>query len=1185
MNLPFSFLVALALLPRLHGAPMADGQALGVGKGGRAGFALVPPAASGVAFQNHLDDRAGAQNRTFYNGSGVGVGDVDGDGKPDIFFASLEGHCKLYRNRGGWKFEDVTERAGVECAGSICRGATLADLDGDGTLDLLVGTSGEGVLVFLNDGGGRFRNFTKEAGLASRYASVTLALADVNGDGLLDVYVCNNRVEDYRDKSSVNLLQRDGKLLVPEFLKTRFVIDEMGGIQEYGEPDQLYLGDGKGRFTPVSWTDGSFLDEDGKPLAGPPLDWGLTATFRDIDGDGAPDLYVCNDYWTPDRIWMGDGKGHFRAAPKLAWRSTSASSMGVDFGDIDRDGHPDALIVDMLSRDHQRRKMQMSAIKPVPPLLGAIDNRPQIPRNTLQRNRGDGTFEEIACAAGLTASEWAWQPLFLDVDLDGFEDVLISAGHYRDVQDADTSAKIKELQAEDQLVPEGSLGLSLRPDPRAKFTAELLAMARLRPQLDAPIVAFRNRGNLTFAEDMEKAWGLDQLAIHHGIATADFDGDGALDLVVNNLNGPAGLYRNTSAAPRVAVRLRGLSGNVQGIGAKVRLLGGAVPGQSAEMVGGGRYLSGGDPQLMFAAGSAKTMTLEVTWRSGKQSVLKEVKPNRLYVLDETSAQDAAPAAVTKPAPLFTDASALLNHTHHENDFDDFARQPLLPNRLSRLGPGVGFVEEKAGAARLVIGAGKDGALAGFALDGKGGIAPLASTASALFQNDQTIPDHHSSTGPRCMADVDGDGQLDLFIGGRVVPGRYPEPASSRLFLGKGGRFLADDAQNSTLFQDLGLVSGAVFSDLDGDGAPELILALEWGPIRVFHNDRHGHFTEATARLGLAGLTGWWNGVTTGDLDGDGRLDIIATNWGRNSKYEGSYDARHPLEIYFGEFAGDGVLQIVEAHFDRKLAKLVPERGLAVSSAAMPFIKENTPTCTAFGGSGLEVIYGGKLKTARKLSATTLDHTVFLNRGTRFEPRAMPREAQVAPAFGVNVADFDGDGHEDVFLAQNFFAAQDETPRIDAGRSLLLRGDGTGALQPMPASASGLAVDGDARGSAVGDYDGDGRPDLIVTQNGAQTRLFHNTAATPGLRVRLLGPDGNPTAIGAQLRLLSGGKKSALREIHAGSGYWSQDSAVQILALPPPPAQLWTRWPGGRETTTPIPTGAKEITLGPDGSPR
>ena len=1155
---------------------------------GATGFTRLEPESTGIRFTNQLDDRDGARNRTLYNGSGVAVGDIDGDGLTDVYFCGLGNDNALYRNLGNLKFEDVTGKAGIACAFEWSRTCTFADLDGDGDLDLLVGTTGNGVLVFGNNGKGKFENLSSRAGLSSVYASVALALADIDGDGDLDLYVGNNRTEDFRDTGEITFMQNpDGSVFIQDELKDRFQFDENRNIQEYGEPDFLFRNDGTGRFEKISWTSGTFLDEAGNPLSGPPRDWTLTATFRDVDSDGDPDLYTCSDYWTPDRFWINDGKGGFRAAPALALRSTSASSMGVDFGDIDRDGHPDFMVVDMLSRGHQRQKMQMGAMKPTPLALGEITNRPQIMRNTLFHNRGDGSFAEIANFANVAASEWSWQPVFLDVDLDGYEDILVTAGHFRDVQDADTSNKIKELQAKNQLIPEsGAFGNSMTR--QEKFTEELYQMALLRPILKSPVVAFRNNGgNLTFSETTD-TWGTAHEAVHHGIATADFDNDGDLDFVVNDLNSPAAIYRNGTTALRLAVKLQGRMPNSQAIGAKITvtpLEKSKLPVQSREVIAAGRYLSASSPLITFAAASSNTVT--ITWRDGTVTTKKGVSPGTISI-----SQTAAPAApVVKPAslvgPLFQ--AYPLDHVHHENGFDDFAAQPLLPNRLSQLGPGVTFADlDQDGKDDLLIPSGAGGKASSFqgGLKEKRDLAvtpddqhaalvlggePLFTTPPFEAPKPAGLPGHCVSA-----ADIDRDGDLDLFLGSRVMAGRYPEPATSTLMIrGPDGSLAAGQT-----FAGIGLVTASTFSDLNLDGHQDLILVREWGSPAIFINDGKGHFTDATNSFGFDRFPGWWNSVTTGDFNGDGRPDIVAGNWGRNSKYEHHYDAQHPLTILHRDFDGNGTLDIVESIYDHDMHQNVPVRGLSCSSLAMPFIRIKLPTYASFGAAGIKDIYGGKeADTAAKVSAHHLDHTLFLSRGDQYDAVLLPMEAQLAPVFGIVATDFDNDGNLDLFVAQNFFSSQIETPRIDAGRGLLLKGDGAGGLVPVPASQSGLDIPGDARGAAWGDFDADGRPDLAVTQNAAATKVFQNRLAPPGLRVKVRGSSGNPRGIGISLRpQLANGSLGFRREINAGTGYLSQNTTTQIVA--PRPAALVVTLTDGTSRTLPVPPDAKEITIAP-----
>jgi hypothetical protein len=429
----------------------------------------------------------------------------------------------------------------------------------------------------------------------------------------------------------------------------------------------------------------------------------------------------------------------------------------------------------------------------------------------------------------------------------------------------------------------------------------------------------------------------------------------------------------------------------------------------------------------------------------------------------------------------------------------------------------------------------------------------------------------SSIGAIAVADVNGDGALELFAGGRIVPGRYPEAASSFLLREENSAWALD--RQSAAFNNLGMVSAALWTDLNGDGFPELVLACEWGPIKVFLNE-NGRLGEATRRFGMEKMIGWWNGVAAGDFDGDGRMDLIASNCGSNTKYRVNGAVRP--RIYFSNWGAANEIEPVEAEYDINSAHWMPARDLSAVVRAVPFVRETFRSYRSFASATIEQVLGGRISQARILEANWLETTVFLNRGDHFEPIPLPPEAQFSPAFGINVADFDGDGREDIFLSQNFFQVEAQTSRCDAGRGLLLLGRGDGHFEAVDGTQSGIKIYGEQRGSAAADYDGDGRVDLVVTQNSAATTLWHNTAAKPGLRVRLEGPSGNSTGIGSILRLRFGQKWSPAREIHAGSGYWSQDAATQVLAKPTEPNQIQVSWPGGKVTTGVVPTGARSI---------
>lgn len=430
-------------------------------------------------------------------------------------------------------------------------------------------------------------------------------------------------------------------------------------------------------------------------------------------------------------------------------------------------------------------------------------------------------------------------------------------------------------------------------------------------------------------------------------------------------------------------------------------------------------------------------------------------------------------------------------------------------------------------------------------------------------------------GALAAADIDGDNRLDLFVGGRVAAGRFPDGVTS-LILRHGRQGLAMDPVN--VWTNLGLVSGATFADLNGDGAPDLVLACEWGSLRLLEN-RRGQFVDVTDALKLSRFVGCWNGVAAGDFDGDGRMDLVAANWGENSKHEAV--RVRPVRLYYGDFDGNGINEVIESYFDPRSGRYVPARRLDALQRGMPWLAQKFPTWLSLSTAGVDEVIGEHFSATRFLEVNWVSTTVFLNRGDHFDAVRLPDEAQYAPAFGIAVADFDGDGAEDVFLAQNFFGSTPDTSRSDAGRGLLLRGDGKGGFTSVPGQASGIAIYGEQRGAAVGDFDGDGRVDLAVAQNSAETKLYRNRAARPGLRIRLAGPAGNPHAVGAVLRVGDGKRWGAAREIHAGSGYWSQDSAAAVMARVG--GQLHVTWPGGRRTTTLIPTNAVEIVVASDGS--
>lgn len=1180
------------------------------GGGGAAGFTLLPTSQTGIAFTNTVGDSLLEHNRQLAQGAGVCLADVDGDGHPDVFLAHTQGPNALYRNLGNWQFEDIAVQAGA-APDRVSTGCAFADVDGDGDADLILVSLGGPNAVFVNDGTGHFTE--RPLGLASggRAGSMTVAVADVDGDGDLDLYVANNKAYTTLDRMSPQdrAFTRVTRQLGPNryevlarYRQDYKLVDraDLGGVSliQRADPDFFYRNDGSGHFVrePLA-RNPRFRDAHGMVLREEREDFGLAAMFADLNGDGAPDLYVANDFEDPDQFWLNDGRGSFRLAPWYALRATSNSGMAVAVGDVNRDGQLDLFEVDMMSADTRRLKTQIPTHTAVAKQPGIGDDQPQMQRNTLQLNRGDGTFAEVARFAGVGRSGWSWSTVFLDVDLDGWEDILVGTGHVFDVMDGDTQYRLR----------------------RTLSRIDWRRMLFEYPRLKLPNMAFRNRGDLTF-EDVSKTWQFDLGDdISHGMALADLDSDGDLDVVINRLGDPAAVLRNDATAPRVAVRLRGTAPNTAGIGSRVRVLGGAVPRQDGEVIAGGLYLSSSDATLTFATGTASHVRIEVDWRDGRRGVIDSAVPNREYEIAESGSTHAArPTPHALPKPFFEDISSQLGgHTHIEPSFDDYRRQPLLPNSFSQLGPGVAWHDlDGDGKEDLIVGAGRTGRIAFFHNTGTrlqaspvrappaagdlttilgwsdrviAGVAAYEasstgearSTPSVVAYSSRTgamtplIGGDTASVGPLALADYDGDGDLDLFVGARIYPAGYPLSPSSRLYHNDGGRLVLDST-NSRLLDKLGMVSAALFSDIDGDGDPDLGLAVEWGTIRWFRNQA-GRFV-ATELAGVSNRYSRWNGLATGDLDGDGRLDIVATSWGRNTDY-GATPAR-PLLLYVGFFTGQGRPDILLAQDDPRLGAVAPLTTFDRLTEAFPGVTNRLGSFRAYADASIDQVLGSAAPTATKLGATTMEHVVFFNRGERFEPRPLPAEAQWAPAFYAGVTDFTGDGNEDLFLSQNLFATEIPTPRYDAGRGLLLLGDGTGGLEPMPGQSSGLLVYGEQRGAAYADFDADGRLDLAVSQNGAPTRLFRNAAATPGLRVRVVGPAGNPTGIGTQMRLRYGERAGPVREVQAGSGYWSQNGAIQVLGRAGTPTALWVRWPGGREQTIPLGPGQRDLTVHP-----
>jgi hypothetical protein len=1208
-------MLVIGFLPVVTGQTVMSVQALRAPvagtDSGKAGFRRVETDNNrGIRFTNSLSERAAAENRVLLNGCGVALGDIDNDGLPDVYFCGLENPNALFRNLGDWKFEKLTGPAyqAVELGGVFSRGAVMADVDGDGWKDLLVTTVGSGTRLFINRQGNGFADQTREFGLETGYGSSTLALADVNHDGFPDLYVANNRADDIRDRGRLRVRMVNGKPQVPRELEERITFIN-GVLNEYGEPDQLYLNQGGQRFVEVDWTGGAFLDEDGRPLTEAPRDWGLSATFRDANSDGWPDLYVCNDFWTPDRFWINRGDGTFQAISADRWRNSPASSMGVDFSDLDGDGLPEFFAVDMLSRDPMMRKRQKPAQSMESGDAGMAEVRPQFMRNTLYRNFGAAGYSEIANFAGVEASDWSWSPVFVDVDLDGYQDIIISAGHAMDVQDIDAMMKIWSLQKK------RPQSLSVE-EVRRQFVQDMIDHNRLYPPLDLPVISFRYQGAFQFAESTAE-WGMETPAVRHGIATADLDGDGDLDTVFNCLNSPAEIYENIGTSPRLSVRLNMDGGNTEAIGAVLILKSrtGTFPVQYREVVSGGRYASGCDTVSQFAAGSGSaSFDLEVRWPTGAVSRFTDLRPGHHYTIQPSGSNGkSAPSASTpEPSPWMSGSSGKLTLETGPSRVDEFtARQPLLPYSLGTRGPGLAWFDWNGdGLEDLSVGNSPGGqpAIAFQKTDGRFETRPLgipgeltAFGVSSLLPwvnadgnvNGVALLDGYpvSREGVAIPFTVDRDGggngiSLDrqpvagmpagwgasmvwlpsrrtmaiISLGG---PGnqQFPRVSDNALMVWSRNQWVVDKATSEQL-RSYGLISDAVWSDLNQDGDPDLVLVSHWGGVHILIAER-GLFIDRSEQFGTAALTGIWNGVATGDFNADGFPDLVLSNWGLNSEFEASQEK--PLTLFHGEIARPGSVELVQTEFSTDGTQLLPVLQLEPLAKAMPFITRNFTSYRDFSTSPVEKVIGQRMALMQKLEISTLVTTMLLNQsGSSLKVSPLPPEAQYSPAFGISVADFNGDGMEDIFLAQNFYGTRPGVPRIDAGFGLMLRGHGDGTFSALSPVESGIQINGEQRAAAAADFNHDGRADLAVSTHGGPVHLFTGSTGPAGYTIHLEGDSANPMALGAGLRLIgSDGIKGPVRELQSSSSFLSRSSLRHTLHLPrqSTPSHVEVRWPG------------------------
>ena len=1044
-------------------------------------FSEMPAEHTGIDFVNQLEYDADFNiytYRNFYNGGGVAIGDINNDSLPDIFFTANMKANRLYLNKGNLQFEDITESAGVGGTHGWSTGVSMADVNGDGFLDIYVANSGlvsgddKENELFINNSDGTFTENAAQYGLADKGYSTHAAFFDYDKDGDLDVYLLNNS---YQAIGSFNLRKN-----------MRPIRDAEGG-------DKLLRND-DGKFTDVSVEAGIY---------GSVIGFGLGVTVGDIDRDGWQDIYVSNDFFERDYIYMNNGDGTFTENLTDQMRSISGASMGADMADITGDGYPEIFVTEMLPGKEERYKTTMT-FENWDKYQYNLENDyyHQFTRNMLHRNNADGSFSEIGRLAGVEATDWSWGALIADFDNDGKRDIYVSNGIHRDILNQDYLNFIADDEVKRSVISKEGVDFSKLID--------------VIPTTRIPNYIYRGNGDLTFSDETEN-WGLATPSHSNGAAYGDLDNDGDLDLVVNNINMSAFIYRNNTNKNWLKINLTGPHKNPFGIGAKISL----------ETTAGTQYLeqmpmrgfeSSVDYRPNFGLGQAtKADRLVVEWPDGKQNIYTDLTANQTLSVNYADAIQGEPLSPpVPPAPVLTDITnkVKIDYRHTENRYVDFDRDRLLYHMMTTAGPrlcvadvnGDGSDDFYIGGARDQAGklflqkndgnfrkgnndifteaqAGEDVDCTFFDADGDGDADLYVASGSnefareagpirdRLYLNDgrgnftdasDKLPVRRSFiTACVTAADTDGDGDTDLFVGERLRPFLYGVPVSGHLWENDGtGKFKDITKSAAPELENIGMLTDAVFADTDGDADLDLMVTGEWMPLTFFRND-HGRFTRQSENTGLENTAGWWNCLTAADLDRDGDTDFIAGNHGLNSRFRAT--AERPITMQINDFDQNGTAeQIITAYQQDEEAYPMALRHDLVMQ--MPALKKKYLKYENFKFQKVEDIFTPEqLQNTVTLTANNLATSVILNNGDgTFTVQQLPTEAQLSPTYGLLVKDFNGDGNPDILTGGNFHAAKPEVGRYDASYGLLMTGDGKGNFTPLPRTRSGVFLDGEVR---------------------------------------------------------------------------------------------------------------------------
>lgn len=1141
-------------------------------------FKKLDSSRTGIYFNNAIreNDSINPIDLEFlYNGGGVAAGDFNNDNLTDLYFTASTGSNKLYLNKGHLSFLDVTSESGVSGSGEWSNGVSVIDINNDGLLDIYVCTTIKSNpqerrnLLYINKGINSnnvpvFTEMAREYGLADTSFAVQAAFLDYDHDGDLDMYLVTTKLA-RRDGTSIQS-NRYKKVSAPDV-------------------DKLFRNDWSDSlkhpvFTDVSSSAG--INEPG---------FGLGVTAADINKDGWMDIYVTNDYFNSDHLYINNRNGTFSDRIKDYFRHTSQNAMGNDIADINNDGLPDIVAVDMNPEDNFRKKKNLNGNNYY--LLQRMKQEKlmlQYVRNTLQLNMGprmlgndsvgEPVFSDISFYAGVAETDWSWNPLIADFDNDGNRDILITNGYPKDVTDHDFlsfSSISSDIASKEQLIEQ-------------------------MPQIKVANYAFRNLANLKF-QNATAEWGLSDLSFSNGAIYADLDNDGDLDYVINNINEEAFVYENTLNHGNVIrgnylnVTFRGGANNVNGLGATAVLYYDNKHFQYFENCPVRGYLSCVETKAFFGLGSSLSAdSLIIRWPSGETETLRNIKANQVV---EVNIKNAKPPAaqgvpVNRKTPVFTDitASSGIDYLHHENDFIDFDYERLIPHKLSQSGPGLAaadidgnglddiciggssgfpgkfFLQQPGGKFNAVdfresgidhSGSYENMGLLFFDADGDGDEDLFCASGSnefpagspsysdmfylndghGHFTNDSlALPNNQISKSCVKAADYDGDGDLDLFIGGRSYPGKYPEPVSSFIYRNDLNRpekkFTDVTAQVAGTLLDVGMVCDAIWTDFDNDGYTDLILAGEWMPL-TFLKNQAGKLINVTARSGIENETGWWNSITGGDFDNDGDIDYIAGNLGLNSFFRAS--AQYPVQVYVKDFDKNGkedailTVYLKDQNGDRKE---YPAANRDDFMAQLPSFKKKFLTYKDFGKSSIsEIFTTEELKNARTLKATNFSSSYIENKGNgKFEMHSLPELVQMAPVNGMVTEDFNADGNLDLAICGNDYGNEPVNGQYDAMNGLVLLGNGSGSFTAQTILQSGLYIPGDAK-ALIKLRAPNGSYLIAASQNNGALKIFQ--PHSPVSKVLSF----NAQDKNAIIPLANG--KTRKEELYYGNSYLSQSS--------------------------------------------